>query len=96
MSKTYLNSSSQAMNLQVARDHILLDPFVSFTRFLGMPYKKLMSNGSLVPISENKTAMASKVPPTEEWWFMSITTKTEQFPVFRMPESGNCRNAGLC
>lgn len=102
MSKAYLNSSSQATNLntvtllQEARDHILLDPFVSITRFLGIPYKKLMSNGSLAPISENKTTTAAKVPPTKEWWSMGITTKTEKFLVFRMPKPGNCRNTGLC
>lgn len=89
MSKTYLNSSSKAMNLntviplQEAKYDILLDILVSITTFLGIPYKKLMSNGSLVPISANKTAMAAKVPPTKEWWFMGINTKTISVPILR-------------
>lgn len=96
MSKTYLNSSSKAMNLdtvvplQEAKYDILLDILVSITRFLGIPYKKLLSNGSLVSVSENKTAMAAKVPSTKERWFMGINTKTISAPILRSFSNPEC------
>lgn len=94
MSKTYLNSSSQAISLntvillQEVKYNILLDLLVSITRFLGILYKKFMSNGSLVPTSENKTA--TKVPPTKtlvvhgHYHQNNQCTNMEKFLVFRM------------